>query len=83
MVSRYHGNLNICVVTFWMEQDNIFRFKSERDNAISFVTVKMGLAIPISHRNLRITNYHGKCRGDFNETIPGKYKATTWYLKKN
>ena len=27
------------------------------------VTVKMGLVIPISHGNLRITNYHGKYRG--------------------
>ena len=38
---------------------NMLRFKWERDDAISLVTVKMGLAIPISHGNLRITNYRG------------------------
>ena len=42
---------------------NIFIFKAERDNAISLVTIKMGLVIPISHGNLRITNYCGKYRG--------------------
>ena len=46
------------------KRDNIFRFKWERNDAISLATVKMGLVIPISHGggNLRITNYRGKYR---------------------
>ena len=35
----------------------MFRFKWERNIAISLVTVKMGLVIPISHGNLRVTRY--------------------------
>ena len=38
--------------------------------AISLVTVKMGLVIPISHGNLRSSNYHGKYRGNFTEKSP-------------
>ena len=49
------------------ERDNIFRLKLERDNTISLVTVKMGLVIPISHGNLRITNYH---RGKYSDILP-------------
>ena len=43
----------------------MFRFKLERNNAISLVTVKMGMVIPVSQGNLQITNYHGKYRGIF------------------
>ena len=45
------------VVTFTL------RFKWERNDAISLVTVKMGMVIPMSHGNLQITNYRGKYRG--------------------
>ena len=41
----------------------MFRFEWERNNAISLVTVRMGLVIPISHGNLRVANYRGNYRG--------------------
>ena len=44
-------------------------------NAISLVTDKMGLVVPISHGNLRITNYRGKYRG----ILPWKfYREELW-----
>ena len=48
----------------------MFRFIWERNNVISLVTVKMGLVVPISHGNLRITSYRGNTatnRGNFTE----------------
>ena len=40
----------------------MFRFEWKRKNAFSSATVKMGLVIPISHGNLKVTNYRGKYR---------------------
>ena len=47
----------------------MFRFKWERNNAISLVTIRMELVIPISHSNLRIANYRGKYRGTLSPGI--------------
>ena len=80
---------NICVVTLWMGTGYIFRFKWKRNNAIYLVTFKMGLVIPISHGNLRITqlpitadNTAVFCRGNFTEKSPELIPPGT-YLQYN
>ena len=65
----------------------IFRFKWERNNAISLVTVKMGLVIPISHGNLPILPIAAQNTavfypGNFTEKRPAKFYFTVYEGKE-